>query len=86
MIYTDEKAGEKIKSSAQGLISLATYGVGMFLGSVLSGVVTEKYSHQQGTETIISWPAVWNIPAGIAAVVLLLLILFFRPEKKAHLS
>lgn len=86
MIYTDEKAGEKIKSSAQGLISLATYGVGMFLGSVLSGVVTEKYSQQQGTETLIHWPAVWNIPAGIAAIVLLLLILFFRPEKKVQLN
>ena len=31
-IYTDNKAGEKIKSQAQGLISLATYGVGMFIG------------------------------------------------------
>ena len=31
-IYTDFKAGEKIKSSAQGLITLATYGLGMLIG------------------------------------------------------
>ena len=31
-IYTDTKAGEKYKSAAQGLITLATYGVGMLIG------------------------------------------------------
>ncbi|HEX7844349.1 MAG TPA: MFS transporter, partial [Chitinophagaceae bacterium] len=30
-IYTDSKAGEKHKSAAQGLITLATYGVGMLI-------------------------------------------------------
>src|SRR5690606_1735753 len=31
-IYTDSKAGPKFKSSAQGLITLATYGLGMLIG------------------------------------------------------
>jgi hypothetical protein len=34
MIYSDQKAGERIKSQAQGLISLATYGLGMYIGSL----------------------------------------------------
>src|SRR5690606_7222032 len=31
-IYTNSKAGERYKSAAQGLITLATYGVGMLIG------------------------------------------------------
>ncbi len=36
-IYTDQKAGERVRSSAQGLITLATYGVGMYIGFYLAG-------------------------------------------------
>ena len=57
MIYTDEKAGEKIKSSAQGLISLATYGLGMYIGSVISGWAKDYYSTKmlkEGKEVIVS--------------------------------
>ena len=77
-IYTDNKAGEKIKNSAQGLITLATYGIGMGIGSILSGKVLDKYSIIEGTVTKHDWTSVWMIPAGIAAVVLVLFILFFK--------
>jgi nucleoside transporter len=77
-IYTDNKAGEKIKSSAQGLITLATYGIGMGIGSILSGKVLDKYSTVEGTITKHDWTSVWMIPAGIAAVVLVLFVIFFK--------
>ena len=32
MIYTELKAGEKIKTQAQGLISLGYLWIGMFIG------------------------------------------------------
>ena len=35
-IYTDE-ASEENKSAAQGLITLATYGVGMLMGFTVNG-------------------------------------------------
>ena len=76
MIYTDIKAGEKIKSQAQGLITLATYGVGMLIGSVIAGKVKDMYT----TETATNWTGVWLVPAGIAAVVLVLFLLFFREK------
>ncbi|HEX5172488.1 MAG TPA: MFS transporter [Cyclobacteriaceae bacterium] len=79
-IYTDLKAGEKIKSQAQGLISLATYGIGMFIGSVVSGKVKDLYS--SGEPVVTNWTNVWLVPAGIAAVVLLLFMLFFRDERQ----
>ncbi len=78
-IYTDNKAGEKIKSQAQGLISLATYGIGMFIGSIIAGKVKDMYT---ATDTsITNWTSVWLVPAGIATLVLLLFILFFKDKK-----
>jgi nucleoside transporter len=73
-IYTDQKAGEKIKNSAQGLLTLATYGIGMGIGSTLSGITREYFT---------SWTAFWMVPAGIAALVLVLFILFFHEKKQA---
>ena len=83
-IYTDNKAGEKIKSSAQGLITLATYGIGMGIGSKLSGIVLDKYTLTDVSGVVThNWNGVWMIPAGIAAVVLVLFIIFFNDKKVA---
>ena len=76
MIYTDQKAGPRIKSQAQALISLATYGIGMYIGSVIAGRVKETYTVAEVT----NWLNVWLVPAGIAAVILVLFILFFRND------
>lgn len=73
-IYTDTKAGEQIKSQAQGLITLATYGIGMGIGSKLSGIVTDMYT----VEGVKNWTSIWLVPAGIAAVVLVFFILIFK--------
>ena len=88
-IYTDNKAGEKIKSSAQGLIVLATYGVGMGIGSILSGRVLGWYKTGVDVATqkaIYNWTSVWMVPAGIAAVVLVLFLLFFSEKKVAPVT
>jgi len=77
-IYTDSKANIKIQSSAQGLITMATYGVGMWIGTLLSGYVKDYYTAEQ----VVAWKSIWLVPAGIATVVLLLFILFFK-EKTA---
>jgi nucleoside transporter len=73
-IYTDNKAGEKYRSSAQGLITIATYGIGMGIGSWIAGIVADHYT----VETVKNWTAIWTVPAAIAAVVLVLFILFFK--------
>jgi nucleoside transporter len=77
-IYTDERAGERIRASAQGMITLATYGVGMLIGFWVAGVVADKYKVADGH----TWQNVWLIPAGIALVVLLIFLMFFRDTKK----
>ena len=82
MIYTDLKAGPRIKSQAQGLISLATYGVGMLIGSVVGGYVQKMYTTGTGPTAITNWTNVWLVPAGIAAVVLLLFLIAFRDNTR----
>lgn len=78
-IYTNAAAGEKYKSSAQGLITLATYGVGMLIGFEVAGLITDTYKLADGT---FDWKMVWIIPSGIAFAVFLLFALFFNDKKK----
>lgn len=80
-IYTDNLAGERFKSSAQGFITLATYGVGMLIGTLLSGHIFDNYQLAGGTH---DWRMIWLIPAGIAALVLALFLLLFRERKQVE--
>ena len=77
-IYTDSKADIKIQSSAQGLITMATYGVGMWIGTLLSGYVKDYYT----VDKIVTWRSVWLVPAGIAVAVLLFFLVLFNEKRK----
>ncbi len=76
-IYTDQVAGEKIRSAAQGMITLATYGLGMLAGFWVAGKIADAYS-VNGT---VQWKNVWLIPSGIAAAIALLFFLLFNDNK-----
>ena len=77
-IYTDFKAGDKVKSAAQGLITLATYGVGMLIGFWVAGKISDKYLPSNGPH---DWETTWLIPAGFAIAVMILFMLIFKNEK-----
>ena len=76
-IYTDSKAGNKIKSAAQGLITLATYGVGMLIGFWVAGQIANNYLISEGNH---NWQNIWIFPAIFAAGVLVLFLAFFKNE------
>ena len=78
-IYTDKKAGEGIKSAAQGMITLATYGFGMLIGFAVAGKVTDAYKTADGH----NWQQIWLIPAGIAAVVFVLFLVMFKDNSRS---
>lgn len=82
-IYTDSKAGEKFKSAAQGLITLATYGIGMLIGFWVAGQISDKYLLSEGTH---SWQDIWMFPTVFAFGVMLLFAIFFKDEKIEYKS
>ena len=75
-IFIDSKAGKDVKSAAQGLITLATYGVGMLVGFWLAGRVTDIYS----INNVHDWRSIWLVPAAIAALVFTVFALSFKNE------
>jgi nucleoside transporter len=77
-MYTEKKAGEKIKNSAQGLFTFATYGVGMFFGTWFSGIAVDRFKLPDGMH---NWTSIWFVPAFIAVFVLIYFILFFKEKK-----
>jgi len=82
-IYTNSKAGAQFKSAAQGLITLATYGIGMLIGFEVAGMITDTYKQADGS---FDWQMIWIIPAGIAAVVFILFALFFNDKEKVKVE
>ncbi|MDJ0364202.1 nucleoside permease [Hymenobacter sp. H14-R3] len=77
-IYTDKLAGEQSKSAAQGFITLATYGVGMLIGSLLSGQIVDAHIIKVNLH---DWQTIWLIPAAIAAAVLVAFLLLFKDQR-----
>jgi nucleoside transporter len=79
-IFIDAKAGKEIKSAAQGMITLATYGVGMLIGFWAAGLITDWYAvdgrHQ--------WQVIWLYPAGFAALIFVFFALSFKNENVTY--
>lgn len=78
-IYTDARAGERFQSAAQGMITLATYGVGMLIGFWVAGLITEHYATADGHD----WQGIWLFPAFFALAVLLLFLVAFKDKHGA---
>ena len=77
-MYTENNADDKIKNAAQGLFTVATYGIGMTIGSWFSGIVTDNNT----IEGIKNWGDIWMVPAYISGAVLLFLVIFFKEKNK----
>jgi len=80
-IYTDRIAGEKVKGQAQSMVVMFTYGIGMLLGSQISGALYNRLIAGQGTAQ--NWATFWWIPAIAAAVIAVLFLFTFKYRDEA---
>ena len=84
-IYVDKKSTPAVRGQAQGFLVLVTYGVGMLIGAQVAGNVYNRLLGGATSMTLEQWPHFWVLPAGFAAVVLVLFALLF-PAPKATAS
>ena len=81
-LYTDQESPANLRSAAQGLITFLTYGVGMLIGSLISGRAVDYFTHTEGTIVTRNWQAFWTTSAMSAFLILLLIAVFFRSKSK----
>lgn len=83
-IYVDKKAPATLRASFQGLITFLTYGLGWLIGTNLSGWELQRAQILNDTAQVIghNWKNLMLVPAGIALVVAIFFILFFKTEKE----
>jgi nucleoside transporter len=76
-LYVDRKAAANARAAAQGFIAFVTLGLGLFVGSIISGRVVELYATP---DALIKhdWFRIWLVPAAMAAVVMVLFAVLFR--------
>jgi nucleoside transporter len=77
-IYVDKKSTPAVRGQAQGFLVLVTYGVGMLIGAQVAGNVYNRFLGGAAHLPLERWPSFWVLPAGFAAVVLLLFAVLFR--------
>src|SRR5207244_10233015 len=58
-IHVDNEAPKDIRASGQALFSFLTYGVGMWLGSLLAGWLKGEYT----VDGVIDWKTFWIVPS-----------------------
>jgi len=73
-IYTDQEAPPHLRSTAQGFLTFLTYGVGMFAGSMLSGIAVDFFTTSAGR----NWRGFWLTSSIGSLAIFLLVAVAFR--------
>jgi nucleoside transporter len=81
-IYVDRKAPGDLRAAAQGFIAFVTLGVGMLIGSWVSGRIVDAFRTSAGH----AWTEIWLVPASGAAAVLVLFAVAFGAEDRTRRS
>ncbi len=76
-IYVDTVAPKDIRHSAQSLITLVTYGLGNYIGSLFAGKVQNIFTAEGTT----NWTGVFLVPVALTVLCALAFLLFFKDPR-----
>lgn len=83
-LYTDQEAPSHLRGTAQGFLMFLTYGLGMFLGSLLSGWAVDFFSTTSGETVTRNWRDFWLSSAAGAFVIFLLVAVLFQSRGRVQ--
>ncbi|PXZ04567.1 nucleoside permease [Gilliamella apicola] len=76
-MYVEKTVSPNIRNSAQGLFMTMTNGIGAYLGSMISGIVVDKFTSNTG---VIDWHNVWLVFACYSLVLAVIFVLIFQND------
>ncbi|EKT63673.1 MFS transporter [Providencia burhodogranariea] len=79
-IYVDRKAKPEIRAQAQGIRFIVSNGAGLLFASTVCGYIFNNTVTEQGATSLPQWESFWYYPAGVAAVVTIFFIVFFKDD------
>ncbi len=80
-LYTDQEAPANLRNTAQGFFTFLTYGVGMFLGSIISGEAVDFFTTSAKPAIVRNWTGFWSSSSIAALILFLVFALFFRSRR-----
>jgi nucleoside transporter len=81
-LYTDQEAPPHLRSTAQGFITFVTYGLGMLVGSLLSGGALDYFSMTVDGTLVRNWTSFWLSSALMSFAIMLVVLFVFRDRTK----
>ncbi len=75
-MYVDERATPDIRAATQGFHAFVTLGAGMFIGSMLAGIVGQHYTN--AADKTHAWQNIWLVPAVMSAVLIVIFAVLFK--------
>jgi MFS family permease len=79
-VYTDKVVPQVFKAQAQGFLSFVTWGVGIFVGNLISGWMIDYYKVNNQT----NWSLLFLIASISTAVLIVLFTLFFKNPSRVE--
>jgi nucleoside transporter len=82
-LYTNQEAPQHLRNTAQGFITVVTYGFGMLVGSFLSGYALDYFTATTREGAVVrDWMSFWLSSAAMSAAIGLLVMIFFTSRAK----
>jgi len=83
-IFIDTFFPKDARSSAQGLFNMLILGIGPFASNLISGELESVFASPDKNPAKFDFHGLFLVPAGVAVVGALLLLLLFHPPKESE--